>query len=285
MTDSVVARYRPLVVRATRDVLSVAGLVLLVLAMRTDGPGYDFYAYWSVNPADPYAVKEGFGAYHYAPPLVWLAGPLKAVPWPAAYWIWFGLLLLVLVWLARDWALAWLAFPPVTSELFHGNIHLLIAATLVLMLRRPGVFAFLLVSKVSPAIVGLWWLVRREWRSLAIATGVSVALIATLFVLQPAAWFAWLKHISSESNSAPNLIMLPLAIRLPVAAVIVIVAARFDRPWVLAPAAVLALPLLWVHGLAVLVAMTPLMRMQGAAQPGSRGIATFSLRGLRERGA
>jgi len=256
----------PHAVRAIRDGLSIGGVLFLILTMLSGGAGYDFFAYWSVNPADPYTIKEGFGAFHYAPPLVWLVGPLKLVPWPAAYWLWFGLLFLVLVWLARDWALAWLAFPPVVLELYHGNIHLLIGAALVLMLRRPPAFLFLALSKVSPGIVALWWLVRREWRSLAIALGASAAVIALSFALAPALWWEYLTHISSEANHAPNLIPIPLALRLPFAAAIAVLAARLDRPWVLAPAIVLALPLLWIHGFAALVAITPLVRMERAAR-------------------
>ena len=250
----------PVAIRAVRDGLSVAGLLVLAVFMLSDGPGYDFYAYWAVDPADPYAVKEGFGAYHYAPPLAWLAGPLKLLPWPLAYWIWFGVLLAVLVWLARDWALAWLAFPPVASELFHGNIHLLLAAALVLSLRWPAAFAFIALSKVSPGVSALWWVVRREWRRLATALAASAVVIAVSVALAPGLWVAWLTHISSEANHAPNLIAIPLAIRLPVAAAIVVWAALRDRPLLLPLALVLALPLLWVHGFAILVAMTPLLR-------------------------
>jgi hypothetical protein len=239
--------------------------------MRSGGPGYDFFAYWSVDPADPYAVKEGFGAYHYAPPLVWLVGPLKLVPWPLAYWIWFGVLLLVLVWLARDWALAWLAFPPVASELYHGNIHLLIAAALVLSLRWPIAYLFLALSKVSPGVTVLWYVARREWRNLAIALGGAAVVAAIAFVIAPSPWMAWLTHLSSDSNQAFNLIPIPLAVRLPVAALLVVVAARLDKAWILAPAVVLSLPLLWVHGLAVLVAITPLRRLaaRSAARSGA----------------
>lgn len=250
----------PILVRAVRDGLSIAGVLLLVLTMRGEGQGYDFFAYWSVDPADPYAVKEGFGAYHYAPPLVWLAGPLKLVPWPAAYWIWFGFLFAVLVWLARDWALAWLAFPPVVFELYHGNIHLLLAAALVISMRFPAGYAFLALSKVSPGVTALWWLVRREWRPLAVALGASAAVIAVSVALTPSLWVDYLTHLSSEANNAPNLIAIPLLVRLPLAAALVAYAAWRDRPWMLAPAVVLALPLLWVHGLAVLVAITPLLR-------------------------
>jgi hypothetical protein len=251
----------PHAIRAIRDGLSIGGLLFLVFTMLSGGAGYDFFAYWSVNPADPYAVKEGFGAFHYAPPLVWLAGPLKLLPWPTAYWLWLGFLALVLLWLARDWALAWLAFPPVVLELYHGNIHILIAAALVLMLRRPPAFMFLALSKVSPGITALWWLVRREWRPLAIAVGASAAVIAISFVLTPALWVDYVTHVSSEANHAPNLIAIPLLVRLPFAAALAIIAAWLDRPWILAPAVVLALPLLWIHGLAVLVAIQPLRRL------------------------
>jgi hypothetical protein len=257
-------RGRPLesatVLRAVRDALSIAGVFLLIITMRSGGPGYDFFAYWSVDPANPYAVKEGFGAFHYAPPLVWLVGPLKLLPWPLAYWIWFGLLFVVLVWLARDWSLAWLAFPPVSSELYHGNIHLLIAAALVLSIRWPIASLFLVLSKVTPAVTMLWFVVRREWRNAAIAIGGALAVVALAFAIAPALWVAWVNHISSESNQAFNLIPVPLLWRLPVAVVLVVIAARSNRAWLLAPAAVLSLPLLWVHGLSILVAVTPLVR-------------------------
>ena len=255
------------VVRATRDALSIAGVLLLIITMRSGGPGFDFYAYWAVNPADPYAVHEGFGAFHYTPPLVWFAAPLRLFSWPLAYWIYFGILMLVLVWLARDWALAWLAFPPVASELYHGNIHLLIAAALVLSLRYPVAYLFLALSKVSPGVTALWYLARREWRNFAIAVGGAAIVAAIAFVVAPDLWFEWLTHLSSYATQAQNLIAIPLLIRLPIAALLVIVAARTDRPWILAPAVVLSLPLLWVHGLAVLVAITPLVRLSRRAEP------------------
>ena len=249
--------------RAVRDGLSIAGVLLLIIALRTGGLlGYDFYAYWSVDPANPYAIAEGFGNFHYPPPLVWIAGPLKLLPWPLAYWAWFAILFGVLVWLARDWALAWLAFPPVSSELYHGNIHLLIAAALVLSLRYPPVYAFLALSKVTTGVSALWWLVRREWRALAMALGTTVAIAAVSVALATDQWATWVGHLAAESNEAAILITIPLAVRLPIAAVLVIIAARADRPWILAPAVTLALPLLWIHGLAVLVAMTPLLRMR-----------------------
>jgi hypothetical protein len=251
----------PVLTRAVRDGLSIAGVLLLLVTFIVGGsPGFDFYAYWSVDPADPYAVKEGFGAFHYAPPLVWLAGPLKLVPWPLAYWLWFAFLFFVLVWLARKWSLAWLAFPPVVSELYHGNIHLLIAASLVLSLRWPVAYAFLVLTKVTPGVTALWWLVRREWRNLAVGLASAGVVVAISFALAPSMWADWLEHISSESNQAFNLLPVPLLVRLPFAAAVAITAGLTSRAWLLPIAATLALPLHWVHGLAILVATTPLRR-------------------------
>jgi hypothetical protein len=284
VTVSALERHLPVITRASRDALSIAGVILLVMTMRSGGPGYDFFAYWSVDPAHPYAVKEGFGAFHYAPPLVWLAGPLKLLPWPQAYWLWFGILFAALVWLARSWALAWLAFPPVSSELFHGNVHLLIAVALVLSLRHPAAYAFIGLSKVTPAVTALWYVARTEWRNFAIAVGSTVLVVVVAFAIAPPLWFQYLDHISSETNEAFNLVPIPLLVRLPIAALIAVAAGRLNRPWLLAPAATLALPLLWIHGLAILVAVTPLRRAQRAAE--HRAAATaYTLGELHERPA
>jgi hypothetical protein len=255
------------VLRATRDALSIAGLLLLIMTMRIGGYGFDFYAYWAVDPADPYTLTGGLGTFHYIPPMIWLAAPLKLVSWPLAYWIWFGILLLVLVWLARDWALAWLAFPPVVAELYHGNIHLLIAAAVVLSLRHPAAYLFLALSKLSTGVTALWYLTRREWRNLAIAVGGTGIVVVVAFLIAPDQWHAWMAQVSAEVNTAPNLIQIPLALRLPVAAFLVVYAARTERPWIVAPAVALSLPLLWIHGLALLVAITPLLRASRGQQP------------------
>ena len=82
--------------------------------------------------------------------------------------------------------------------------------------------------------------------------------------MRPGPWISWLTHISTESNQAFNLLPIPLAVRLPLAALLVVYAARTDRAWLLVPAVALSLPLLWVHGLAVLVSITPLVRRRAS---------------------
>ena len=77
-----------------------------------------------------------------------------------------------MIWLGWRSALLVLAFPPVALELYHGNIHLLMAAAIVLGFRYPIGWSFLLLTKVTPGVGLVWFAVRREWRPLIIALGV-----------------------------------------------------------------------------------------------------------------
>jgi hypothetical protein len=52
----------------------------------------------------------------------------------------------------------------------------------------------------------------------------------------------------------------PAIVRLPIAVLIVAWGARTDRPWTVAVAATLALPIIWPHGLTVALAAIPLLR-------------------------
>jgi hypothetical protein len=241
--------------------LSVGGVIFAVGLFVVGGtPGFDLYAYWIVDPADPYTATQGFGAFHYSPVLAVAFLPLKLLPWPLVYWVWLGLMLLVLAWLGRGWTLALLLFPPVVLELYEGNIHLLIAAAVVLGLRRPIAWAFLLLTKVTPGIAALWFVVRRDWHSLAITLGVTAVIVAVSGLAMPDVWRSWFAHLSvAEAVATPNQLPIPLLVRLPVAALVVAWGARTHRPWTLAVGTTLALPVVWYHGLAVLAAIPALL--------------------------
>lgn len=244
--------------------LSGAGVAVLIVVFSGRTPGFDFYAYWAVEPTDPYAIVEGLGAFHYAPPLVWLAGPLRALPFEAAYVVWTVFMGGLLVWMTRSWALAWCAFPPVASELFHGNIHLLIAAALVLGSRYAVAWAVLPLTKVTTGIVAIWSLVRREWSSLAqAAAAIAVVAAASVLLQGSTIWAAWLEHLVARSGRPEvggALIDVSLWVRLPLAALILAWGARVGRWWTLPIAVTLATPLLWFHSLSVLVALPALHR-------------------------
>lgn len=242
-----------------RLALSILGLTTLIVVYAGRTPGFDFYAYWAVDPGDPYRVVDGLGAFHYPPPLVWLAAPLQVLPFEAAYVVWTALLASVLVWLTRGWAVAWCAFPPVASELFHGNVHLLMAAALVAGFRYAAIWTFLPLAKVSTGVVLLWPLLRREWSRLLppILTGLVVVVLSVL-IQGIDIWTAWIHHLgvrATQPEDGGALLDISLLVRLPVAIAIASWGALTGRRWPGAVAVTLAMPLLWFHSLAVLVAV------------------------------
>jgi hypothetical protein len=144
-----------------------------------------------------------------------------------------------------------------------GNIHILLAAAIVLGFRYAGTWAWVLLTKVTPGIGVLWFGVRREWRSLAIALGVTGGLVAVSLLLTPDLWFRWFAVLTGSVDvTRPSVLEIPVLPRLAVAAVLVAVAA--SRRWyALVPvAATLALPAIWVNSLAMLVAVVPLWRYE-----------------------
>ena len=252
--------------RALRDGAVIAGLLFFAYLFVIVAPvartvGFDAFAYWNVNAADPYAVPVGgLGAFNYSPPIAWLFGPFGSLEWPSFLWLWLALLFGNIVWLGgRGVRILWiLAFPPVALELYHGNIHLWIAAAIALGFRYPWTWGFVLLTKVTPGVGLLWFALRREWRALGIALGVTGVIVAVSLVLQGQLWVDWLAFIGStpEGGSVAQFqIAIPLLIRLPAAVVLVAWGALTDRRWTVPVAATLALPVLWVSGFAICAAL------------------------------
>ena len=160
------------------------------------------------------------------------------------------------MWLGGRRALLVLAFPPVAIELYYGNINLLIAVALVMGMSRPWAWSFVLLTKPTCGVGLLWFAARREWRSLAIALGATLALC-------PCRWSSCRvpggtgSRSSWRVGSAPPVdtwLPIPIWLRLPAAGALVWWGARTDRPWTVAAAVTLALPVVWFAGLAILVA-------------------------------
>ena len=257
--------------RALRDGLAIAGLLFagylfLVVAPAAGTVGFDAFAYWSVNLEHPYRLVAGqLGAFPYTPVAARLFAPAALLPWPTFWWLWMTLLAGTAIWLGCRQALLVLAFPPVAIELYHGNIHLLLAAAIVIGMRYPAAWAFVLVTKVTPGVGLIWFVVRREWRHLAIALGATALLIAVSLVVDGRLWREWIVDGLLPVAGGPVqqvYIGIPLVVRLPLAAVLVAWGARTDRMWVLPAGAALALPVLWLSGLAILAAIPAIERMR-----------------------
>jgi hypothetical protein len=274
------AESRALRRRAVRDGLIVAGwlataFVLVVITSIGRSFGYDAFSYWSIDLNDVYGRTVGnnfaLGAFRYAPPIAVLFAPLGALPWWLFLWLWEALMVACLLFLGRRWFLVLLALPPVALELYHGNVHLLMAAAIALGFSQPWTWSFVVLTKVTPGVGLLWFAVRREWRSLAIALGATAAISAAVAVVAPGMWRDWI-DATLGNLGAPTFgydIPPPLWLRLPIAAGVVIWGARTDRPWTVGVAAMLGLPLIWPHGLCVALAAVPFLRLgDRIAQPG-----------------
>jgi hypothetical protein len=109
-------------------------------------------------------------------------------------------------------------------------------------------------------------LIRRDWRALAIAIGVTSAITGVSFVLDPAQWARWLDLLRTDSVAAGAAAFdtegwyVPIALgpRLVAAGAVVVVAAALGRRSLVPIGVVLAMPVVWLNSLAVLTACVPL---------------------------
>lgn len=253
--------------RAVRDGLVVAGLGYLVWRFVVMAPldghvGADAWAYWILNPDAPYTLSNGlYGAFLYSPPMVRAFQPFSLLSWPDFWVVWTLALVGNAVWLGGRRALLVLAFPPVALDLYHGNINIPIAVAIALGFRYPATWAFVILTKVSPGIGLLWFVVRREWRNLAIALGVTAAIVAVSVVIDGRLWIEWIGAMRRDAGGEfGGLLAIPLLLRLPIAAAVVIWGARTDRPWTVPAASTLAMPVMWVAVFAILTAAVAIQR-------------------------
>ena len=136
------------------------------------GTGQDAYCYWFPTLDDPYARSDWTDpiAYVYSPAFLQVLQPIRILPWQAYMAAWTLILLGALYLLTgRRWLAAGVVLA--LMELAGGNIHLLLAAAIVLGFRWPWTWSLVLLTKITPGIGLLWFVVRREWRNLAIALG------------------------------------------------------------------------------------------------------------------
>jgi hypothetical protein len=236
------------------------GIALAVVVwatfVRFGGDPGDAMTYWTVDPGAPY----GRPAYQflYAPAFAQALVPFQALSLD----VWVGLIraaeVAALVLLAGPAVPLVLFTPPVITEINAGNVNLLAMAAVVWGFRWPGLWAFVLLSKFTFGVGLLWFVVRREWRSLAIALGVTAAIAAVSFVYRPGLWFDWVAFIASLAGGDGTAGFLPVWFRLPIAALLVVWGARTDRPWAVGVAMFVATPRLYPLSPVVLVGILPL---------------------------
>ena len=228
------------------------------------GTGQDARCYWQATLANPYLHSDWTDpiAYVYSPAFLQLVSPLTALPWQAFMAVWTALLIAAVRFLTGPRLLAaGLLFPFAAMEVAGGNVSLLLAVAIVVGFRWPAAWALVLLTKLTPGIGLLWFAVRREWRSLAIALGATAAIVAVSVVLLPDQWRAWVDVVIRNAGKGGTWASLPvpLWIRLPIAIAVVVWGARTDRRWTVPVASMLALPALWYGGISMLLAVIPLL--------------------------
>jgi hypothetical protein len=224
----------------------------------------DAEAYWGIDLGSLYqGVRLGDqDAFLYSPVVAALFAPFSLLPYEVFYGILAAVNLAALVWLL-GWELAAVSLfaVPVSNEIARGNIHLLLAAAIVVGFRRPAAWAWVLLTKVTPGIGLAWFAFRREWRQLFVALGVTGVVVAASFVIAPGLWTGWIGMLAENAESTrPSLFQVPVLPRLLAATVLLGLGAWRERPAIVPVAAMLALPAIWVNSLAMLVAVIPLWR-------------------------
>lgn len=235
---------------------SLAGLIVLVwfatLAQTHGGFGYDAYAYWDVRLDDIYGRSFGqltaLGAFRYSPPIAALFAPLHLLPLPVFLASWVALLMAALVWLGGRWTLAVCIFIGIPWSIYEGNIDLLLAASVVAGLRWPGAASFAVLAKATTGVVLVWFVVRRDWRSLGISLGSLVLIVVVTF---PITHDQWPRYFGMLADNAGTPETAAIGARLLLALALVVVAARTDRPWLVGIAAAVAQPTFTLRSLAV----------------------------------
>jgi len=235
---------------------------------------FDLWAYWSTRfDIDYTTARPGeSGAYLYSPAFAQLIAPLTALPLAVFTATWTVLLAAAFYWLT-----GWRAFligvlAPVTMSIAIGQLDVLMAAVIVLGFRWPVAWLLPFITKVTPGIGVLWFAARREWRSLGIALGATAAVVGASMAIDPRAWIGWIEMLGRfETPTAANGVFLPvpLWVRLPLVALLIVWGARTDRRWVLPIGVTFALPTVWLNTPTILVAILPLIAL-GADAPAAR---------------
>ena len=252
----------------TWRVLVGAGVALAVMywwqLTQTGGSPVDARWYWSADPANLYPHPElgERNGYNYSPAFELVVGWGRLLPFEVFTAIWRAFLLATVVYLAGPFTVLVLLWYPVASEINAGNIQLLLALAIVLGFRWPVTWAFVLLTKVTPGLGLVWFLLRRRWRDLAIALGLTTAVALVTLALWPDRWAAYVKLITGGPAPAVAPWDLTLWDRLPWAIAAVVVGAWRGWRWTVIVAATLALPVFYWISPSLLVGTLPFVRAE-----------------------
>jgi hypothetical protein len=255
---------------------SLAIVLAEALFILLASPGNDAHAYYSADLAAPYVhgVAKTPDAYLYSPAFIEALAPFRLLPFEAFWLLWVAMEVGILVWLTGPVIAAVVLLPtpfsPVFTEVWYGNITMLLALVLALGIRYPALWSFMLLTKVTPGIGLLWFAARGEWRKLALALLVTGGIVAVSAAVAPHLWSEWAQVLITNATGQPadSAVRLPpLAWRLAIAAVLVVVGARLNDQRFLPPAIIVALPVFWFQSVSLLLVWVWQLRKDAHTDP------------------
>lgn len=240
---------------------TVLGIEALILHLATD-PLADVHAYYDagarLNAGQPLylqRVTTDEAAFYRYPPLLAIAfRPLALLPFPVAAAIWEGLLLgllgLTVVRLGtggRTWLVLGMLALPTAWSVAIGQAQ--VAVTFLMALGAPWALALATNLKLFPVLAAVWWVGRRDGRSLARFGAWMVGLALVQFVLEPSGSLAFPSVVGLEQvGDVNNISLYAISPWLWAAAI----ATGIVVAWKLAPT-----PLGWAAAIALSVLATP----------------------------
>jgi hypothetical protein len=250
------------------------GMIALMPAVQAG----DALAYYNAAPSPDYSGISGYGHnFLYSPIASQVIEPLRLLPFDAFAFAVRLIGLACLTFVAGEFTAPILLFipvlvkNPVVMELWYGNVNLVLAAVAVAGLRYSGLWSVALLTKVTPGIGLVWFLVRREWSKLVVALAVTGVLVVASFLIAPDAWRSWIGTLTSNTPLPPGTYytIAPLPVRLAIAAIVLALGAWRGWRWTVVVATWLSIPVLWPQTLAVLAPL-PRMALQSLAERRAR---------------
>jgi hypothetical protein len=205
--------------------------------------GTDAHAYWLTGQSwyEPYRIAPGRpDAYLYSPAFAQILRPLTWLPWRVFATVWISAETTTFIWLLRPLGWRWVV-PLVllcSPELVIGNVVGLLAVSLVLSFAHPSSWSAMVLTKPVFGVGALWFVARGEWRRFGVAVGATSFIVVSSFALEPDSWVAWVRFLVEHSQGSTWFFIG----RVVLAGVLVAVAARTDRKWLLPFALLVATP-------------------------------------------
>lgn len=195
--------------RRTNLLLVAAGALGLLagfgwLAAGLGDPLSDVRAYYDagarLNAGQPLyaqpATTDESAFYRYPPLLAIAFRPLALLPFEVAALVWEAVVVASLVGLVllirpglRGWTLAGMLALPIAWSVVIGQAQ--VPVTLLVAIGSPWSVALAAHLKILPALVAIWWVGRRDWRSLGRFAAWSAGLAVVQLVLEPAGSLAF----------------------------------------------------------------------------------------------